>query len=409
MKNVLTVLGLLFGVLFYGLQYTLQANFATRGVRGTGKIVADRLIIDMDNTIHLLDPNATPFTLLMSKLKKESVDNPEFNWLEDDFVPFTTLIDEVGGALVDATSLIVDDSTIFRVNDVITAPDVANIDNMLVTAINDATNTLTVVRQIGGGTAPAIPDDTQLLRIGNAFPEGTGAREILSTSEAKLYNYCQIFKKTFGVTETLKKTKTYGGDDLGWQRKKAGIEIAIEMEKAYWFGKRHKLTDATSGHPQRFMNGVLNMIQTNVQSLGGTWSLANFNSWLADIFKYGNPVKYVFCGEDLINEISNEAAGLVRMKQSDKTFGIAITEYVTPAGKKVILINNNRVFDIAPYDKYAVAIDLGAVKMIKFRSMVLKTNIQENDADEEKDQFIGEQSFKMMNEKWHGVLTDITT
>ena len=56
----------------------------------------------------------------------------------------------------------------------------------------------------------------------------------------------------------------------------------------------------------------------------------------------------------------------------------------------------------------AVCIDLAKVKMTSLRPMVLKTNVQKNDEDSQKDMYIGEQGLKVMNEKVHGILEDIS-
>ena len=110
----------------------------------------------------------------------------------------------------------------------------------------------------------------------------------------------------------------------------------------------------------------------------------------------------------MINFISGLSVNKVQTKIGEKTFGIAITEYITPAGKKVYLINNNRVFDVSPYDFYAVALDLSKIKRMVYRPVKLMTNVQDNDEDSELDMYISEESVKLVNEKHHGILHNFT-
>lgn len=50
--------------------------------QSTFNILSNRLIVDMANTIYLLEPNAAPLTTLLSKLKKRSCANTRFDWIK---------------------------------------------------------------------------------------------------------------------------------------------------------------------------------------------------------------------------------------------------------------------------------------------------------------------------------------
>ncbi|MEM5807071.1 MAG: DUF5309 family protein [Candidatus Aenigmatarchaeota archaeon] len=378
------------------------------GTKTTGLIEQHRLVIDMEDTIHLLDPNANPFLVLTSLVGKgkgrDTIFNPEFKWMEDDYVgTYTTLAQD---ANANATDLIVTDSSIFKPNDIITSTNTSNCDYMLITSINRTNNTLTVVRRIAGETtAPAIQQGALIVRITDAFKEGAAKGDIISTQTTQLENYTQIIRTAFGVTGTLDATKLYGGADLGYQRKKAGIEHAIKIERAMLFGRKGKLDGTTE--PRRFMKGLYYFIQTNVTDLAGN-SLTEiaFEEFLESGFMYGNETKYLLCAPKIISQINLWARGKLRLVPGEKTYGLAVMEYLSAHGH-LYLVNCKKVFNIAPWDSMAILVDIDKVKPVVLRPTKLRTNIQNPDEDKEIDEYIGEYSIKVYNEKCHALLTNV--
>lgn len=60
---------------------------------------------------------------------------------------------------------------------------------MYITAVNTATETITVVRSLGGTAAAAINDNDYVFLIGNVNEEGTTARTANTTQVSNAYNY----------------------------------------------------------------------------------------------------------------------------------------------------------------------------------------------------------------------------
>lgn len=59
------------------------------GLRGTGDFATDERPKNFREMILKRNPNGTaPLTALLAKMKKESVDDPEFAWWDKFFVPF---------------------------------------------------------------------------------------------------------------------------------------------------------------------------------------------------------------------------------------------------------------------------------------------------------------------------------
>src|SRR5690606_41955853 len=84
---------------------------------------------------------------------------------------------------------------------------------MFVTASNEATNTISVIRAYADEPAQDIPADTWIVRIGNAMEQNSRAPDERIVQPVKFTNYCQIFPTPFSQsapseTEALKTSET---------------------------------------------------------------------------------------------------------------------------------------------------------------------------------------------------------
>lgn len=162
------------------------------GTRDTANILQAKKKIDMSNTIALLQPSATPLISLLKQFKQNTkpATNPKFSWMEDDLGARWDAVNNGAGYDDSTTSIVVDNGNYFSVGDVIKVPRTSEV--MLVTAVNNSTDTLTVTRGYGVTSAAAIVDNDPIVIIGNANEEGSGKREIKTTKEVEVYNYTQL-------------------------------------------------------------------------------------------------------------------------------------------------------------------------------------------------------------------------
>ena len=383
-----------------------------RDLKGTGDITNRRLVIDMDKTIEMLEPNSAALLLIMNKItKKRMVHNPEFDWQEDEYVPMYGDVDgnQTAVAIVaDSNQILVIDATMFRVNDLIMIPADEDTRVLYITAVDTGTNKIQVA-PVDGGAYFDITDASKVARIGNAHEEGAGARDILSTQPGIHDNYCQIQKLPFGATETLDATMVYGdsGKELDRDRKKAGIEFAIEMQKNMLFGQQAKITTGT--HPKRFMGGLVPRIQTHVKDMSGAaLTEVEWEDYMERLFDKGNDVKYVFASKRVMTSVNLFSSGKLQTVVGATKYGVDIKEYLSTHGK-VYLINARKILDEDPWDKMAIGLDLPYIRQVvlKGRDVKLKTNIQDNDEDLKKDQYIAETSVEMKLEEAHATLEDV--
>ena len=103
------------------------------------------------------------------------------------------------------------------------------------------------------------------------------------------------------------------------------------------------------------------------------------------------------------------------MFPKDKTYGVAITQYVSPHGtvnliKDVALEHAGVISNTSYYGGYAYAIELEdcVYRYLQNRDVQMETDIQAPGDDSYKDQYICEVGMEFHNEKKHGCLTGVT-
>jgi hypothetical protein len=139
------------------------------GQRGTGNISSDQRKIELGGTIHLLEPESNPLTLLTRAAGKERRGDPKYNWLED---TSEARFDATSGTATNViTTIGVNNGAYFAEHFIVNVPRTG--ENFRVVAVNG--NNLTVVRGVGS-TAAAMNSGEELYIIGVAQPEGDTSR-----------------------------------------------------------------------------------------------------------------------------------------------------------------------------------------------------------------------------------------
>mgnify|MGYP000237318720 CR=1 FL=1 len=373
------------------------------GTRGTGNIEQRRRVIDMSDVIFLLQPSAAPLTVLLSKLQSRPAINPKFEWLEDDLQARWDEVDSNVEIPYTQTNIPVVNISYFSVYDVVKVPATGEV--MLVTGIDTQNSEIDVIRGYGTTQATNIPANALLVILGNAISEGAKTPAMKTTKVVTRFNYTQIFRTPFGVTGTLASSELYGGPDLPTQRKKKGIEHAVDIERAFLFGEPKE--DLSGEQPRRTTGGVLYFVQSNVYNVNGQLTLAKLEEFCKMLFQYGSDVKFLFCSPTVLSAISLLAGDKLRLLPREQTFGLNITRYISPHGELNLV--KHRLLEKA-YDGYAIGLDLKNVwyRPLQGRDTVLKTNIQDNDEDAEKDEYITECGLMLTLEKTHAIMKGVT-
>lgn len=391
------------------------------GLRGTGDWGTDERPKDFREMILFSDPNGqAPLTALMSKMGSEKLTDPEFSWWQErnDHVRLT--INNGAGYLAGDTTLTVDATDeanriagafaavpgdLFMVE---TANGVPTGEIIEIASQPTVDTSIVVTRGAAGTTAGAIADNTVLVQIGSAFAEGTGAANSTSRNPVKYYNLAQIFKTSYEITNTANLTKARTGKLLDLEKKRKSFAHARKMEMAYLFGRRHETT-GTNGKPKRYTGGLLSMLSTHKKAFttGATtdFTLDNFIDSVSPIFDFdaggAGDQRIVFAGNGALNNLNKlvKDANSTQIQYTGKiqAWGMSMFELTVPQG--TLFIKSHPLFNIHPVFRYSMlGINPKGLKDRFLRTTKMKDNIQNNDEDLVKGEWLTESGLEVHHE-----------
>jgi len=375
------------------------------GDLATDVINQSQRVIDMDDRIAELEPNAAPLVVLLKKLKKVQAISPKVEWLEHLLLP---RYDALTAAMTNvATTATVAHGAYFRVGDVIRNTNTG--EAMEVTAV--AGNTLTVNRGIGGVAAVASAGTTdELFIVSNVNVEGASLRTIKQTKLNNLFNFCEIVRTPFGITGTEAASKLYGGPDRNRLQATNGVEHMRDWEQICFFGAKKEDTTTAPGAPKRFAGGLIEFISTNITGTVGTLTEAAWVAFLRSGFRFGSDRKILFASPLVVQAIEGFARNNIRVSGSEdhaETYGIQMRSYVS--GQGIVDIVMERAWnDSNNYKGYAFLVDLDAIEFHTLRDTKLLEGRQANDADKLEDEYLTEACPVVKNEQKHALLTGVT-
>lgn len=348
----------------------------------------------------LTNAGKDPATKQGKAMKKKETADPEFKWFEDTFGSrtATTTTGQTGKAIGSAFSVVLASGHGDRISIGDVVKFVASGNTFLVT--NVSTDTLTLSAELGGVTGTLDLSSLELWIVGNANEEGAGLRAIKGTTTTEKTGYCQIFRTPFGVTETSKNTKTFiRENDLDYQRRKKGIEHMTDIERAFIFGKKAKITSGS--HPRRFTEGALNVISSYATANVDTE--AEFEAFLEDAFRHGNTEKYALCGAAFVSQVNLWAKNKLQIMQGEKTYGLTIIKYVSPHGTLNIIKHD--LLTGSRYGNYCVVLDMETLtyRFLSTRDTKLMTNRQAPGDDEILEEYLSEVGLQMEQESRHAI------
>lgn len=348
------------------------------GMRGTGDWATDQRPKSWRETILYLYPNGTaPLTAMLSKMREQKVNDPEFNW-------WTKILPSQGGAITagevytdasmdTALSLNADSAAgttlyvkcaaavaahfraghqaLMRDTDQYVADLNVKVTDVLV---NGASSRITI-KTLQADTASDTYDLStcdRILVIGNLNPEGGERPTAIAYDPTKWYNYTQIFRTPLSITRTARETRLRTGDAYK-EAKRECLELhSIEMEKAFLFGYRSENL-GSNGKYERTTMGLVEAIQygsdgtSNVGVIsnyvaesdwsGQTW-LQGGEDWLdehlEEVFRYGRREKLAFCGSGAMLGINRLAKtyGNIQLTPTSTVYGIKVNEWITSFG-----------------------------------------------------------------------------
>jgi len=381
---------------------------AFAGLRGTGDWGVDERPKNFREMILWRNPNGqAPLTALMSKMKTEKTDDPEFSWWEEELNAVQVINSGISAA-ADANIELVSGGALLVPGDLllISKTEVAAYDNEIieVVTVTDDTN-IVVVRGAAGTTAAATVDLATLTKIGNVYAEGSSSPQVTGNNPNKLSNFTQIFKTAYELTGTVQVTNARTGDPLKNDKKRKMFAHSSALEFAFMFGKAFEGT-GSNGKPKRYTGGLREFIKTHAKVYTAA---ATEDTLLDDIYKVfdydagnaGNE-RLVFAGNGFLNNLNklarNSSSTRINFDGTVKAYGMELQKWIFPQGTMYVrthpLMNTHPV-----YTNSAFVIDPSAIIYRPLRDTKAQDNIQANDADTRKGQWMTEAGIEVRHEK----------
>lgn len=380
---------------------------AIAGMRGTLDWGVDERPKNFREMILWRNPNGSaPLTALMSKMKTESVDDPEFSWWEEE-LGIVRLEVSAAALSTDTTISITSGALNLVPGDVLLVEkaESATYDNELmeVVSVTDD-NTITVRRGVAGSTAAAISANDNVTKVGTAFEEGAAAADATTRNPVKLTNYCQIFKTSYEITNTARVTNLRTGDPLKNDKKRRMHDHATALELAWLFGRPYEDTSGTK--PKRYTGGLRHFIQSNVTIFSTAPTEDTFLDATYRVFDYdaGNAgsERLIFAGNGFLNSLNklarNSSSTRINFDGTIKAYGMELQRWILPQG--TFYVRTHPLMNIhALYNNSAFIIDPSAIVYRPLRDTRPEDNIQQPGVDELKGQWLTEAGLEIRHER----------
>lgn len=365
-----------------------------------------------------MNPNGTaPLFALSSKMaKKESCNDPQIHWWEEtNSIARAT----VNGAIADTvtTTVTVDAATGIDSNGglqfapgdlLLVEQDVATYDPEIlqVTSVTNDT-TIVVTRGAAGSTSAAIGDGAGLTRVGSSHEEGSTSPTTVSSNPTKYTNYTQIFKTPYQVTGTAKETYFRTGDPMKNDQIRKSFVHSEKIEQAMFWGLPSEAT-GSGGQPLRTMGGLRNMISSNVTVFAADPTIDTMIAALSPVFDYeaggaGNE-RIIYAGNGAINFwnrlVASDSSTRVNYDGEITMYGQNMKKFTVPQGS--FAIKSHPLMNVHPLYTYSMFVvnPVGVrYRPLKNRDTKIQKNIQANDADLQKDQWLTEATLELNFER----------
>lgn len=343
------------------------------GMRGSGDWVADQRPKNWREKILQLYPNGdAPLTAILSMMKNESTDDPEYSWwtksLAAQAAEVTNVYTDVlssayttGGVAGNVLYCkIATEATCkeFRAGHQVLLRNTSNyaddVNAKVVSVVLNGVSSYIAVKLLEADpTTTGIADCDRILVIGNINPEGGSMPSAIAYDPTKHYNYTQIFRTPLSITRTARKTKLRTGDQYK-EAKRECLELhSVEMEKSFLWGiKTENIGD--NGKPERTTAGLVRSVIDNSGNVSDFTSDGDFTdtSWLAGgeewldvqlekIFRYGSQDRLAFAGSGVVLAINKliKEYGNYEFKSTTTDYGIKVKTWSTPFGDLHIKIH----------------------------------------------------------------------
>jgi len=223
------------------------------------------------------------------------------------------------------------------------------------------------------------------------------------------YNVTQIHRTPIELSRSEMQIKRYERGEKGARQDARRDAMILHLEGVERSFINGDLKEDVSTN-RRVAKGLLRYIATHREDMLGSMTKGKFDSFLKAVMVNGGG-KYVLAAsgsfmEALHAEVLSKSN--MNITPATKEWGLDVTRYLSPFGKCDIFYH--RVLSQMLEDNYggcAMLLDMSLVTKYYLQKMVLRENIQANDADGFKDEYLEECCAALHNEANHGFIYNV--
>lgn len=252
-------------------------------------------------------------------------------------------------------------------------------ENIIVNAVLSATQ-VSVTRAVGTTSAAAIAASIFLYQVGNAYEEASIRPNAQVVTPVRITNLTQIFRNTWGISESVRATQVIAGGDMVSENKQDCAAFhAIALEQALIFGQKSQST--RNGQPFRTMDGAISIISNaanypsiyagvpNTTTFGATTNYTQLEAALDPMFNQTTDPKVanervLFVGgtaKKVINNIGR-LNGTYQMVDGATSWGLQFSTIKTARGTFRII--EHPLFNTNPtWAAYVLGLDLSTFRI----------------------------------------------
>lgn len=340
-------------------------------------------IPNVDTALKQLDVDSSPVITLLAQMPQhiETVTNPTFQWMEIQYdEPDVVCQTAIAAQGANTTQSVVITTLAVVSGDGFSEPTSGqNFEVRSVTSQNVGATTSTVViakTPTSSGTT-AVAANSMFIRLSNHLAEGTWFPQAKSKKPLRKTNIIMHTAAQIEVSNLQMYMGMYYGPEWEFQKKNTIINYRRQMEReALWSQQFEELRNSTGPDGQvvqgmfRGTRGVIPSISTYVVPYAGTLTEATLDAYLGtqvwgDMYA-GSDLKFGFCGPQVLIDISSFVKNKVRILNTTKQYGLAISEYIAPFGnRRLYLIEEKEFKTRAAYLNTMLTLDMDYLKLKK--------------------------------------------
>lgn len=351
------------------------------------------------------------------KIKRKETVEVSYKVIEKDPLARTVQVNDSGFTAdsTTTTGLTLDSNGNLTVGDMIRNNRTGEV--CLVYAVDSGGKDISVRRNLGS-TGYYINDDDVWTIIGWAGRQGGSKRSMKSQLAAARERYCQIFKRSMGVTDTAMQVvlETKNVDAWDEEQEQALVEHKRDIEFSFWFNPYADSSTDASAYTVYTTRGLVRELEnyTTINSGGqvidgeSDMTEEKFCGVFAEqIFAYGPQTKTIFMDAKAKSVFNSWERVKVRNTAKATDFGINVETLETGHGTLNVITCG--AFDKCLHDSqkgYAVVLDLDRVhyRFIKNRDTKFQEGIETPGDDAKEAQYITEAGLALLSLPHHYVV-----